>query len=135
MAASTRQRNETERTAGPAGDPTKKAGIVGAFCRTYDIRGAIAAFIPNAYEDTDKDDRLTYTGGSTVAGAVIYDDGKFLYSHHATDPVSGMLVNAFDLVRMHRFSEDDADAKEGTPVNRLPSYQAMKRLPCRIPTS
>lgn len=109
-------------------DPTKKAGIVGAFCRTYDIRGAIAAFIPNAYEDTDKDDRLTYTGGSTVAGAVIYDDGKFLYSHHATDPVSGMLVNAFDLVRMHRFSEDDADAKEGTPVNRLPSYQAMKRL-------
>lgn len=109
-------------------DPTKKAGIVGAFCRTYDIRGAIAAFIPNAYENTDKDDRLTYTGGSTVAGAVIYDDGKFLYSHHATDPVSGMLVNAFDLVRMHRFSEDDADAKEGTPVNRLPSYQAMKRL-------
>lgn len=109
-------------------DPTKKAGIVGAFCRTHDIRGAIAAFIPNAYENTDKDDRLTYTGGSTVAGAVIYDDGKFLYSHHATDPVSGMLVNAFDLVRMHRFSEDDADAKEGTPVNRLPSYQAMKRL-------
>lgn len=109
-------------------DPTKKAGIVGAFCRTYDIRGAIAAFIPNAYEDTDKDDRLTYTGGSTVAGAVIYDDGKFLYSHHATDPVSGMLVNAFDLVRIHRFSGDDAEAKDGTPVNRLPSYQAMKRL-------
>ena len=29
-------------------------------------------------------------GGSTTGGAVVYDDGKFLYSHHATDPCSGM---------------------------------------------
>lgn len=109
-------------------DPTKKAGIVGAFCRTYDIRGAIEAYIPNAYEDTDRDDRLTYTGGSTVAGAVLYEDGAFLYSHHATDPCSGQLVNAFDLVRLHRFGDLDADAKDGLPGNRLPSYQAMKKL-------
>lgn len=109
-------------------DPTKKGGVVGAFCRTYDILSAIEAFIPNAYEPTDKDDRLTYTGGSTVAGAVLYDDNKFLYSHHATDPCSGQLVNAFDLVRLHLFSDDDADVKDGTPVNRLPSYQAMKHL-------
>lgn len=109
-------------------DPTKKGGVVGAFCRTYDILSAIEAFIPNAYEPTDKDDRLTYTGGSTVAGAVLYDDHKFLYSHHATDPCSGQLVNAFDLVRLHLFSDDDADVKDGTPVNRLPSYQAMKHL-------
>lgn len=39
-----------------------------------------------------------------------------------------MLVNAFDLVRIHRFSGDDAEAKDGTPVNRMPSYQAMKHL-------
>ena len=109
-------------------DPNKKQGIVGAFCRTYDIRGAIEAFIPNAYSDTDKPDRLTYTGGSTVAGAVIYDNGKFLYSHHATDPCSGELVNSFDLVRLHRFSELDTDAKDGTPVNKFPSYIAMKQL-------
>lgn len=109
-------------------DPTTKTGIVGAFCRTYGIREAIATFIPNAYEDTDKEDRLTYTGGTTVAGAVLYDDGKFLYSHHATDPCSGLLVNAFDLVRLHRFGTDDANAKDGTPVNKLPSYQAMKHL-------
>lgn len=109
-------------------DPTAKSGIVGAFCRTYDIRGAIGAFIPHAYEETDKEDRLTYTGGTTVAGAVLYDEGAFLYSHHATDPCSGQLVNAFDLVRLHLFSDDDANVKDGTPVNRMPSYQAMKKL-------
>ena len=107
-------------------DPTTKGGVVGAFCRTYDIMSAIEHFIPNAYEPTDKDDRLTYTGGSTMAGAVIYDGGKFLYSHHATDPCSEQLVNAFDLVRLHLFG--DEDAKDGTPVNRMPSYQAMKHL-------
>lgn len=37
---------------------------------------------------------------------MIYDD-KFAYSHHATDPACGKLLNAFDLVRIHRFGGDD----------------------------
>lgn len=109
-------------------DPTTKHGVVGAFCRTYDILAAIDTFIPNAYEETNSDDRLTYTGGTTVAGAVLYDNGKFLFSHHATDPCSGQLVNAFDLIRLHKFSDLDADAKDGTPVVRMPSYMAMQKL-------
>lgn len=109
-------------------DPTQKPGIVGAFCRAYDIRRALARYLPNAYADTDHEDRMTYTGGTTVAGAVLYDDGKFLYSHHATDPCCDQLVNAFDLVRLHRFASLDASAQPGTPVNKMPSYQAMKRL-------
>lgn len=109
-------------------DPTKKTGVVGAFCRVYGILEAIAEFIPHAYEPTDKPDRLTFASGSTVAGAVIYDEDKFLYSHHATDPCSGQLVNAFDLVRLHRFEQLDEGAKEETPINRLPSYLAMQKL-------
>lgn len=109
-------------------DPRTKPGVVGAFCRTYDIRGALEAYLPHAYDDTDHRDRLTYTGGTTVAGAVLYDDDTFLYSHHATDPCSGQLVNAFDLVRLHKFADEDAGAKEGTPTNKLPSYTAMRRL-------
>ncbi len=109
-------------------DPTLKKGIVGAFCRTYNIFTAIDKFLPNAYEHTDSEDRLTYTGGSTIGGAVIYDGGNFLYSHHATDPCSGELVNAFDLIRLHMFNDRDQEAKPGTPVNQLPSYKAMKRL-------
>lgn len=107
-------------------DPTTKEGLIGAFCRTYNIYTAIEKFIPMAYTSTDKDDRLTYTGGSTVAGAVVYEDGLFLYSHHATDPCSGQLVNAFDLVRLHLFGDQDSEVKPGTPTNRMPSFLAMK---------
>ena len=72
--------------------------------------------------------RYTNLGGSTTGGAVVYDSGKFLYSHHATDPCGGRLVNAFDLVRLHRFGDKDDDAQTGTPANRLPSYRAMCEL-------
>ena len=111
------------------GDPDAKTGVVGAFCRTYDVYRAMSELIPGMYEPVDSmPGRYTYLGGSTTGGAVIYDDGKFLYSHHATDPCSGRLVNAFDLVRLHRFGDMDDEAQPGTPTNRLPSYRAMCEL-------
>jgi predicted P-loop ATPase len=107
-------------------DPTTKKGVVGAFCKTYDIYKAIETFIPGEYTTCETaDNRLTFTGGSTTGGAIIYDDGLFLYSHHATDPCSGKLVNAFDLIRLHKFNDQDDDAVPGTPINRLPSFTAM----------
>lgn len=109
-------------------DPTAKKGLVGAFCRTYSITAAMDQFIPGMYEPTDVPGRYTYTGGSTTGGAIVYDGDLFLYSHHATDPCSGQLVNAFDLVRLHKFSDLDKEAKEDTPTNRLPSFAAMSKL-------
>ncbi len=106
-------------------DPTLKCGVVGAFCKTYDIYRAMDGFIPGVYTSCDVADRYTYSEGSTSGGAVVYEDGKFLYSHHATDPCGGKLVNAFDLVRIHKFGELDDDAKPDTPTNKLPSYSAM----------
>ncbi len=114
------------RPAAKQGDPLAKKGVVGAFCKVYDIEAAMAAFLPGVYAPVDTmPGRYTYLGGSTTGGAVLYDNGKFLYSHHATDPCSGKLVNAFDLVRLHRFGDQDDAAEPGTPVNRLPSYKAM----------
>ena len=110
------------------GDPTEKKGIVGAFCRSYDIYSAIENFIPGEYETCDMAERLTYTGGSTFGGAVVYGDGMFLYSHHATDPSGGKLCNAFDLVRLHLYGELDAEAKPDTPANVMPSYVEMRKL-------
>ena len=111
------------------GDPEAKTGVVGAFCRTFDIHRAMDELIPGMYEPVDNmPGRYTYLGGSTTGGAVLYDNGKFLYSHHATDPCSGRLVNAFDLVRLHRFGDKDDESQPGTPTNRLPSYQAMCEL-------
>lgn len=114
------------RLATKQGDPTAKQGIVGAFCRQYDIYKAMETFLPGVYIPTDDGSgRFTYAGGSTTGGAIVYDNGQFLYSHHATDPCSGRLVNAFDLVRLHKFGELDDEAKPDTPTNRLPSFTAM----------
>lgn len=113
------------RHADKLGDPREKPGAVGAFCRCYDIYRAMEELLPGAYLPTDTQDRYTYAGGSTAGGAVVYDDGLYLYSHHATDPCSGREVNSFDLVRLHRFSELDDDTPDATPVNRRPSYTAM----------
>lgn len=109
-------------------DPLEKPGIVGVFCRTYGIGKAIETFLPDVYEACDVDSRYTYKEGSTAAGLIVYDD-KFAYSHHGTDPVSGMLCNAFDLVRVHLFGLRDEDVKtNGTRADRYPSYLAMEEL-------
>lgn len=117
------------------GDPYEKKGIVGAFNRAYgDIRNAMNDLLPGVYAPVgDSDDRFTYLNGSTSGGAIIYDDGKFLYSHHATDPCSGRLVNAFDLVRLHKFGDQDGDLPSNTPANRYPSYKAMQELAQSLP--
>ena len=113
------------------GDPDGKNGVVGAFCRTYDIQRAMDELLPGIYEPVDNmPGRYTYLGGSTTGGAVLYDDGKFLYSHHATDPCGGRLVNAFDLVRLHKYGDKDDTAAAGSPTNRLPSYLAMCEYAC-----
>lgn len=112
-------------------DPTHKPGLVGAFCRVYSITAAMDHFIPGMYEMTSDPGRYTYTGGSTSGGAIIYDGDLFMYSHHATDPCSGQLVNAFDMIRLHMFGDRDDTAAEGTPVSRMPSFMAMKDLVSR----
>ena len=115
-----------QKLAEKAEDPLSKKGLIGAFCRTYGIAEAIEKFLPGVYTACAVEGRYTYTEGSSSAGAVVYDD-KFLYSHHATDPIGGLLVNAFDLVRLHKFGGLD-DPARNTPVNKLPSYLAMEEL-------
>lgn len=126
--------NKFTKLAVKQGDPESKNGVVGAFCRTYDINRAMDELLPGIYEPVDNmPGRYTYLGGSTTGGAVLYDNGKFLYSHHATDPCGGRLVNAFDLVRLHKFADKDDEATAGAPTNRLPSYSAMCELACGLP--
>lgn len=109
-------------------DPTEKKGIIGAFCKVYDVPKVIDRYLANTYEATDHEDRFTYLGGSTWGGAVLYDHGKFLYSFHATDPCCGLLLNAFDLVRLHAFGALDDDVDGGNRGNNLPSFAAMREL-------
>ena len=112
-------------------DPLEKVGLVGAFCRAYSIEEAIEAFVP-AYVPCDAPGRYTYTEGSTAAGVIVYEH-KFAYSHHATDPASEQLLNAWDLVRVHRFGELDADADPDARASSLPSYKAMSHMAAEDP--
>lgn len=109
-------------------DPLEKNGVIGAFCRCYTVDEAMDKFIPEVYSQCRENERYTYVEGSTAGGLVIYGDGKFAYSNHSTDPIGGMLCNAFDLIRLHKFGSLDDEAAYGTPVNKLPSYLAMTQL-------
>lgn len=125
---SSRTKEQRRRTAKKQGDPTEKPGLIGAFCRTYTVEEAIEKFIPDSYAKCVMPGRYTYVDGSTAAGLVLYEDGKFAYSNHATDPAGGKLCNAFDLVRIHKFGIQDEDTAPDTAMTKLPSYEAMITL-------
>lgn len=108
-------------------DPLEKEGIIGAFCRTYSITEAIEKFIPDVYKPSLINGRYDYVPADSIAGVLIYGD-KFSYSHHATDPACGKLLNAFDLVRIHRFGNLDGKVNEDTIPSKLPSFKAMQEF-------
>lgn len=108
-------------------DPLEKPGLVGAFCRTYSIEDAIDTFIPDVYQPSAMSGRYDYVPADSSAGVVLYD-GKFSYSHHASDPACGQLLNAFDVVRVHKYGHLDARANEGTDPSKLPSFKAMQEF-------
>lgn len=90
---------------GQVENPTEKEGLVGLFCRTYSIYEAIETFLPDVYKPEDEN-RYTFLQGTTKAGVVIYE-GMFSFSYHGTDPATGRLCNAYDLVRIHKFGHLD----------------------------
>jgi hypothetical protein len=98
-------------------DPLEKKGIIGAFCRTYTIENAINTYLSDIYVPL-KDNRYTYTKGTTSGGLIIYDN-KFAYSHHGTDPCGGKLCNAFDLVRNHLFTVSEEDNSEAESISKM----------------
>ena len=124
---SSRQSEAVRRSITRQADPLGKPGIVGAFCRAYTIEEAIETFLSDVYEPSSMNGRYDYIPADSAAGVVVYD-GKFAYSHHATDPVCGKLLNAFDLVRLHKFRELDENVGLDTPPGKLPSFKAMSDL-------
>lgn len=108
-------------------DPLEKSGVVGGFCRTYSISDAIDTFLSDIYEKSEMEGRYDYIPASSSAGVVVYDD-KFAFSHHSTDMACGKLLNAFDLVRIHKFSHLDENVEDNKEWVNLPSYKAMEEL-------
>jgi len=111
-------------------DPLEKSGIVGAFCRTYTITSAIESFLSDVYAPSAMEGRYDYIPADSQAGVVIYDD-RFAYSHHASDPACGKLLNAFDIVRIHRYGNLDTGSIDEADPTKLPSFKAMQDFAVR----
>lgn len=122
---SSRQSKAIRKMGERQGDPLQKPGIIGAFNRAYRITDAIEKYLPGVYTPAGSG-RWTYAAGSTVGGMVTYDDDTFSYSHHDTDPTSGRLCSAYDLVRIHLYGKLD-EGCEDDPAT-LPSTKKMKEL-------
>lgn len=123
-----------------AEDPLEKKGPVGDFCRAWTITELVMGKededgnhvegpLKDIYEIDDWEHgaaaRMTYVHGHSTNGAVVYED-KFVYSHHGSDPASDQLLNAYDLVRVHLFGDQDEKIDEDTPMKDRPSVKSMK---------
>ncbi len=122
-ARSEKEREITRKQVKQCGNPTENKTIIGAFCRTYSIEGAIEKFLSDVYEPTRMAGRYTYKEGTSQGGLVCYNN-LFAYSNHQTDPACGHCYNAFDLVRIHKFGDLDF-GKDSSDVTKLPSYIEM----------
>jgi len=110
-------------------DPLEKKGWIGAFCRTSDIYKAIETFLPGTYAPGSSPDRFSYAKGSLRNGLVIYEGGRWAFSHHAlSDPAAGKLLNSWDLVRIHLYGELDRKVGPDVATARFPSSLKMKEL-------
>lgn len=115
-------------------DPLEKKGPIGLFCRTYTIQEVIDKYLSDVYTPAKaiagtegNISRYTYSDGSGYGGLVVYED-KFAYSHHGSDPISGMLVNAFDLVRIHLYGGLDYNKDPNSKPTSMPSYKKMAQV-------
>lgn len=107
---SSRQTTVMKQSVKRQADPLGKKGIVGVFCRTFDIHDVISLFLSDLYTPSAMEGRYDYIPGEGSAGVQVFED-KFAYSHHATDPAYGKLLNAFDLVRVHKYKDEDESYK------------------------
>jgi predicted P-loop ATPase len=127
LPTSSRESKVTDHTGQHQEDPLAKPGIIGTFCRTYSMPETIEKFLSVVYAPSAIEGRYDYIPADSTAGVVVYDN-KFAYSHHATDPACGQLLNAFDIIRIHKFGRLDDRAAAGVSPSKLPSFKEMCRF-------
>lgn len=114
-------------------DPFEIEGAVGSFNRAYDDWALLIETYDLPYTHAGGD-RWHLQGAKSVAGmGPVQGTAGLVYSHHANDPAYGRTCSAFDLVRLHRFGTLDEGVNPQTPVNRLPSHEAMLDLAANDP--
>lgn len=92
--------------------------IVNAFNTEYSITEAIDKFLGDVYKK-ERRDRYSYINGESKSGLVILNQ-EYAFSHHGTDPAQGKLLNAFDIVKIHKFGQNDQDK---SPQEEFENYK------------
>ena len=99
--------------------------MAGAFCRAWNVPEAMDEHLPGVYIE-GIGGRYTFADGSSANGVRLYDDGAFCFSEHSTDPAGGKNLNAYDLVRIHKFGHlDNGDYDYSLDFLSAPSQKAM----------
>jgi hypothetical protein len=118
-------------------DACAKPGLIGAFCRAYEVEDVLAEFLPNVFEWETKggDRRLNYLASASggKGGAFVSEDRKHVVNTHNSDPCDNRLTNLYDLVRCHSFGHLDEDAPADTPINKMPSSIRMGEFCATLP--
>ena len=105
-------------------DPTLKSDAVGAFCRAYSAREAIAEFLPDVFEPLN--DRRYSWIGHAPGGVWIHEGGHHIGANHASWQFGvNRLANTFDVVRVMLFGDQDEGLPEETAPYKMPSYRSM----------
>lgn len=109
-----------------AGKPEDKPGVIGAFCRAWDIESGIAEFLSDVYTPAGEG-RWTYAQGSSAAGVWQIPGEEYIKSFHGTDPVgnAGKPVCLWDAVRIHKFGDLDGDLEGNENPSQLLSHARM----------
>lgn len=112
-------------------NPFEIEGLIGVFNRVYTDWDEVIEIFDLPYE-RESEGRWHLRDARSQGGLTTIPEPGFVNSFHAHDPAYG-LNHAFDLVRLHRFGDLDSEAKPDTPVNRLPSTEAMLDLARKDP--
>ncbi len=121
-------------------DPTKKPGLIGAFCTAYPISRVINELLPEEFVYAEGSERrVTWlnSGGGAPEGCFVTDDDWHFGNTHNSDPADGRLLNAWDMVRLYKFGDKDAHIPQVDrweyQINELPSHVAMKAWAAELP--
>ena len=120
-------------------DPSQKPGLIGAFHRSYDVEHVLAEFCDGQFEMVNER-RVSYLAAPSAEGCWIHADRMHIgFTNNTWDGPD--LVNLWDLVRIIRFGQLDAEARTGDSfedmdldvVGRRPSDIAMLKWAGELP--
>lgn len=119
-------------------DPRDKPGLIGLFCRTFDIETVVSTWLSDVFSfDTEWRVSVLNSASGGVGGAGVTDTRQGIFNTHAGDPFKGSPANKWDLVRHYKFGHLDAGLSRADKVllgiGSWPSNVAMADMVKSLP--